>query len=350
MLFLFILVGLIVFYLRRRRKRLDLLRNSTMSMEAVCSSSVGTDNSSLANPHGIVRDTCQFTVISNIKVLDRIGEGHFGEVSLGKWNETIDVALKQLKSAEYFEEFVKEVSMLQSLNHPNIVRFYGIHSSLDGKKYLVMEYIRKGSLDVVLQMERGNLTRTELLSFAKDAASGMLYLSEKGIAHRDLALRNLLVAENDTSGAKYIVKISDFGMARSVVRGYYKTESKTIPVRWCSPEALEYGKFSIHSDVWAFGVVLWEIFSYGKIPYVGMSNMEVVENVLKGYRLSPPENCPKEIYELMVACWNHEIERRPNFDQVLVTVNNLLIQANQQPSLSRAQQYNNDSYPIYVRS
>jgi len=234
-----------------------------------------------------------------------------------KWNGTTEVALKQLKASEHFEEFIQEASMLQSLNHPNIVRFFGIHSTSNEEHFLVMEYMRKGSLDGVLQTEKNQLNLVDLLSMTKDAASGMVYLHQKGIVHRDLALRNLLVEPTVKPGTKYIVKISDFGMARTMTnKGYYKTESKTIPVRWCSPEALQFGKFSFHSDVWAFGVVMWEIFSYGMVPYYEMQNSEVLEKVIGGYRLPSPENCPPDIYGWIVSCWNREPVMRPSFKEL----------------------------------
>jgi len=121
-----------------------------------------------------------------------------------------------------------------------------------------------------------------------------------------------------------LINQPDFGMARSMDKGYYKTESKTMPVRWCSPEVLNYGKFSSQSDVWAFGVVMWEMFSYDfrlmmfciQVPYAPMSNAEVIEKVLGGYRLPSPDNCPKEIYQCMIACWNEQVEQRPSLKQL----------------------------------
>jgi len=251
--------------------------------------------------------------IDSVKIIVKIGGGNFGNVYHGKWNETIDVALKQLKEEEIFEEFIKEATMLQSLNHPNIVRFYGIHNAPNGENFLVMEYMSQGSLDEVLRLEQKQILLEDLLLMAKDAASGMLYLNEKGIIHRDLSLRNLLVTFSTKPRTKYIVKIGDFGMARILDKGYYQSNSKTIPIRWCSPEVLKYGKFTSASDVWAFGVVLWEIFSYGLVPYFPMSNAEVFEKVPKGLRLSIPEKCPEDIYSLMLACWEEEINLRPNF-------------------------------------
>jgi tyrosine-protein kinase Tec len=151
----------------------------------------------------------------------------------------------------------------RTLSHPNIVQFFGIY--FEGTdRYLVTEFITKGSLRSVLNSE-STLTVDDLIWMAKDVAAGMLYLSQVNIIHRDLAARNLLVAASTDPAKKYLVKISDLGMGKSMEEDYYSSNEKTIPVKWCPPEVLEFGKFSIQSDIWSFGVVLWEIFSRGKV-------------------------------------------------------------------------------------
>jgi len=271
----------------------------------------------LSLPQPRTKTAGKYTKIDLVQFLEKIGVGNFGDVYHGKWNGTIDVALKQLKASEHFEKIFQEVSMLQSLNHPNIVRFYGIHTVPNGEHFAVMEYMREGSLDRIMQNEKKKIPLVDLLSIMKDTASGMAYLHQQGIVHRDLALRNLLVAQSNKPGTKHTIKISDFGMMKMIDKGYCKTESKTIPVQWCSLEVLQFGKFSFYSDVWAFGVVMWEIFSYGMIPYAGLSNVEVIEKVtIEGYRLPSPKNCPKEIYQWMLDCWNNEPEKRPSFGEL----------------------------------
>lgn len=140
----------------------------------------------------------------------------------------------------------------------------------------------------------------------------MLYLSEKKIIHRDLAIRNLLVTIHGQNN-KYLIKIADFGLSRNIDTNYYQASNSVFPVKWTAPEAVEKGKFSSMSDVWSFGIVLWELFTYGKIPYPGMSNQEVIEKVSNGYRLPPPKNCPPNIIELMNKCWSYNPKERPNF-------------------------------------
>jgi serine/threonine protein kinase len=143
----------------------------------------------------------------------------------------------------------------------------------------------------------------------------MQYLESQKIIHRDLALRNLLV----TSGGddlKYLVKVADFGLSRVLQSEYYSMTSTKFPVKWGAPEVLEYGKFTLKSDVWSFGVLLWELWSFGRIPYTQYSNSETVEKVLAGYRLPSPVGCPVEIYRLMMACWSKNQAERPSFKQI----------------------------------
>lgn len=148
-----------------------------------------------------------------------------------------------------------------------------------------------------------------------DTASGMSYLHGKNIIHRDLAARNLLVTFTDNT---FTVKVSDFGMSKHMEsESYYTSEAKMIPVKWCSLEVVQYGKFSFKGDIWSFGVVMWEIFSYGQIPYATKNNTEVLEMLLKGERMAQPQGCPDKLYDLMKRCWLVEPKERPDFDEIL---------------------------------
>lgn len=139
-----------------------------------------------------------------------------------------------------------------------------------------------------------------------------MYLEEQKIIHRDLAARNLLAAKGDER--HYVtVKVADFGLSREVERGYYKSDTRIMPYKWCPPESIQYGTFTTKSDVWAFGVSMWEIFSYGQLPYQSMSNNEATEFVLKGNRLKIPDACPQQVYDMMMQCWMSEPEKRPSF-------------------------------------
>jgi len=176
---------------------------------------------------------------------------------------------------------------------------------------MVFEFLSEGSLEKLLQTKKDEINQSDLLSMSQQALFGMEYLESSHIIHRDLALRNLLVGR-DQEG-KYIVKVADFGMSRAIDKGYYRTTSKVMPIRWSAPEFIEYGISTSKSDVWSFGICLWELFSYGKLPYMGMSNDEVIEKVTSGYRLPAPANCPTEVYNMMLSCWESDTEKRPTF-------------------------------------
>jgi len=179
---------------------------------------------------------------------------------------------------------------------------------------MVLEFLPLGSLDKFFQKYKNEIDTPIQINMAQQIASGMVFLEENHIVHRDLALRNVLIGGQPPS---YTIKVSDFGLSRNTGdKEYYKSESKTIPYKWCSPEIINDGFFSHKSDVWAYGITLWELFSFGDLPYSGMTNQEATEKVLQGYRMNPPKNCPSEISELMMKCWNDEPENRPSFEEI----------------------------------
>jgi serine/threonine protein kinase len=151
------------------------------------------------------------------------------------------------------------------------------------------------------------------------AAAGMTYLEEKKVIHRDLAARNLLATHGDIHH-KATIKIADFGLSRITEAGFYKSETKTIPFKWTAPEVILHGTYSSGSDVWSFGITMWEIFSYGELPYHSMTNKETTDAVVQGYRLSSPSKCPQSIYQVMQFCWKENANDRPSFE-VLFSMN-----------------------------
>ncbi|XP_019700649.1 tyrosine-protein kinase transmembrane receptor Ror isoform X1 [Harpegnathos saltator] len=273
----------------------------------------------------------QFTT-NNVVLLQELGEGAFGKVYKGelqtgnKCEPPIYVAVKTLKenaTPKTQSDFRREVDLMTDLRHPNIICLLGV--ILKGEPMcMLFEYMTQGDLheflichsprsDVPLNNSGGKiLEQPEFLHIALQIASGMEYLASHHYVHRDLAARNCLVGDNLT------VKISDFGLSRDIYSSdYYRVQSKSLlPVRWMPPESILYGKFTTESDVWSFGVVLWEIYSYGLQPYYGYNNQEVIDMIRSRQLLPCPEDCPTMIYSLMIECWHEVANRRPQFPEI----------------------------------
>jgi serine/threonine protein kinase len=279
------------------------------------------------------RVTAPAVELSDVVVGRRLGGGNFGDVYAGTWLGNTPVALKKLKDQAQEREFLRESNTLKSLNHPNVVRFFGIYTNND-HTYIVTEFLSQGALDDLLRKNRETISLLDLLAISRDAAAGMSYLEEKKIVHRDLALRNLLADHGTVGKDRFIVKVGDLGLSRSMESGFYKNENATIPVKWSAPELLEYGVASTQSDVWSFGVTLWEIFAYGSPPYPNMRNDETVTAILTGYRMSSPEGCPTAVYELMQQCWASLAKDRPSFNKIYST---LYIMYNDEQSRTQSQ-------------
>lgn len=232
------------------------------------------------------------------------------------------VAIKTFNSGtldkNLLKEFDKEVDIMKNLNHPNIVK---IKTWLDDPLSIVMEYVRKGPLNRFVS-SNPELEKPQLLKFAKDIACGMEYLGNQKIIHRDLAARNILVDDDDH------VKISDFGLSRQISNYYVAQEQRDLPIKWYAPEAIE-NKYSFQSDVWSYGVTLYEIFSKGSEPNLkGNSNLEATQilDLLKNnIRLEKPSVCPPEIYEdFITPCWNIEPTKRPTFTKLILMAENFI--------------------------
>ncbi|XP_013362966.1 PREDICTED: tyrosine-protein kinase Srms [Chinchilla lanigera] len=239
----------------------------------------------------------------------KLGQGYFGEVWEGLWLGSVPVAVKVVKSADMkLADLTKEIEALKSLRHQRLIRLHAV-CSVGEPVYIVTELMRKGSLQAYLGSPEGQgLSLPVLLSFACQVAEGMSYLEEQRVVHRDLAARNVLVGDDLTC------KVADFGLARLLKDDIYSPSSSSkIPVKWTAPEAANYRIFSQKSDVWSFGVLLYEVFTYGQCPYEGMSNHETLQQLSRGYRLPRPAACPVEVYLLMLECWKGSPEERPAF-------------------------------------
>ncbi|XP_014866250.1 PREDICTED: tyrosine-protein kinase HCK [Poecilia mexicana] len=244
------------------------------------------------------------------KLLHKLGEGNFGQVWEAIWTkENQKVAIKMLKQEDTKQdEFVKEVQALKSLHHPKLIQLLAMCSRGE-PVYIVTELMSKGSLKSYLDSEEGKLLKTaHLIYMSGQIADGMGYLEDRHIVHRDLAARNILVGDD------LICKVADFGLARIIKDSVYTASRNTkIPVRWTAPEAVLHQRFSVKSDVWSFGVLLYEMMSRGKMPYEGKSNKEVMDILKSGHRLGCPDRCPPNIYRIMKDCWHTEPTHRPSF-------------------------------------
>ncbi|KAJ1217853.1 hypothetical protein NDU88_005440 [Pleurodeles waltl] len=275
---------------------------------------------------------------NDIKFQDVIGEGNFGQVlkaRIKKDGLRMDAAIKRMKeyaSKDDHRDFAGELEVLYKLgHHPNIINLLGACEHR-GYLYLAIEYAPHGNLLDFLRKSRvletdpafaianstaSTLSSQQLLHFAADVARGMDYLSQKQFIHRDLAARNILVGEN------YVAKIADFGLSRGQ-EVYVKKTMGRLPVRWMAIESLNYSVYTSNSDVWSYGVLLWEIVSLGGTPYCGMTCAELYEKLPQKYRLEKPLNCDDEVYDLMRQCWREKPYERPSFAQILVSLNRML--------------------------
>ncbi|XP_065836431.1 tyrosine-protein kinase CSK-like [Oscarella lobularis] len=236
-----------------------------------------------------------------------IGKGEFGDVHSGMYKGQ-KVAIKTLKDDQAaIQSFLQEASLMTRLRHPNLVQLLGV--SLDQKPtYIVTEFMARGSLvDYLRTRGRAVISRNDLLKFARDICDGMTYLESKEVVHRDLAARNVLIAEDNTA------KVSDFGLAHDTK---YSHDGGRFPIKWTSPEALRRNEFTSKSDVWSYGILLWELYSYGRVPYPRVRLDDVVQTVERGYRMDAPDGCPEEIYSVMRKCWQFEPKDRPPFEKI----------------------------------
>ncbi|XP_048270039.1 tyrosine-protein kinase Btk29A isoform X1 [Bombus terrestris] len=247
---------------------------------------------------------------AELHLLEELGSGQFGVVRRGKWRGSIDVAVKMMKEGTMSEDdFIEEAKVMTKLQHQNLVQLYGVCSK-DRPIYIVTEYMRHGSLLNYLRRHETTLGVNVglLLDMCIQVCKGMAYLERHNYIHRDLAARNCLV------GSENVVKVADFGLARYVLDDQYTSSGGTkFPIKWAPPEVLNYTRFSSKSDVWAYGVLMWEVFTCGKMPYGRLKNTEVVERVQRGIILEKPKACFKEVYEVMRKCWAHCPEVRPSF-------------------------------------
>nr|XP_022291986.1 tyrosine-protein kinase SRK2-like [Crassostrea virginica] len=256
----------------------------------------------------------------------KLGAGQFGEVKYrigggGKWNKSTDVAIKTPKPGTMSKDaFLEEANIMKQCKHDKLVRLYAVCTDME-PIYIVTELMSKGSLLNFLRDTDGQmLTFMQLVDIAAQIASGMAFLEQKKLIHRNLAARNVMVGDNN------IAKVAAFGLARVIKDDEYKPIHVTkFTIKWTAPEALFYGRFTIKSDVWSYGILLVEIVTRGQVPYPGMRNVEVLEQVDRGYRQPKPVRCPDSMYEMMLKCWEKKPANRPTFEYLFHFFDNYFI-------------------------
>ncbi|XP_065217053.1 fibroblast growth factor receptor homolog 1-like [Planococcus citri] len=270
----------------------------------------------------------------NLRIMHTLGEGEFGQVAqaeasniLGEGSGTTIVAVKMLKDNSTDSDMIDLVSEMEILkllgNHPNVLRLLGCCSQ-GGTLFVITEFARNGNLKNFLQKHRNQstkLTESTLLAYARQIAQGMSYLTVMKCVHRDLAARNILVTAEQT------MKIADFGLARNVANSEYyrKTTEGRLPIKWMAPEALFDNKYSTKSDIWSYGVLLWEIVTLGDNPYPSIKSMAAMIRFLnENRRLEKPLNTSTDVYNLMQDCWKYEPRQRPNFLTIVEHITDLL--------------------------
>ncbi|KAM6970019.1 LOW QUALITY PROTEIN: ephrin type-B receptor 4a-like [Aplochiton taeniatus] len=328
-LLLIAVICLAVFCIRRqsRMKDPELSENSQYLLGQGVK--VYIDPFTYEDPNEAVREFAKEIDVSFVKIEEVIGAGEFGEVCRGRLKvpgkKENYVAIKTLKGGytdKQRRDFLSEASIMGQFQHPNIIHLEGIITA-SCPVMILTEFMENGALDSFLRLNDGQFTPIQLVGMLRGIASGMKYLSEMSYVHRDLAARNILVNSN------LVCKVSDFGLSRFLQENssdptYTSSLGGKIPIRWTAPEAIAFRKFTSASDAWSYGIVMWEVMSFGERPYWDMSNQDVINAIEQDYRLPPPPDCPTHLHQLMLDCWQKERSARPRFAAIVSALDKLI--------------------------
>nr|XP_057902726.1 focal adhesion kinase 1-like isoform X13 [Doryrhamphus excisus] len=253
-----------------------------------------------------------------------IGEGQFGDVHQGVYNipdkPSLAVAIKTCKnctSDSVREKFLQEALTMRQFDHPHIVKLIGVIT--ENPVWIIMELCTLGELRSFLQVRKYSLDLATLILFAYQLSTALAYLESKRFVHRDIAARNVLVSSVDC------VMLGDFGLSRYMEdSSYYKASKGKLPIKWMAPESINFRRFTSASDVWMFGVCMWEILMYGIKPFQGVKNNDVIGRIENGERLAMPPQCPPTLYSLMTKCWSYDPSKRPRFTELKTQLSAIL--------------------------
>lgn len=266
----------------------------------------------------------------NVSLIEIIGEGQFGDVHKGIFKDseenTTEVAVKTCKveSTETVgEKFLEEAYIMKQFDHPHIVKLIGVCT--EPPIWIVMELAPFGEMRSFLQTYAEDLHLALLILYAYQLSTALSYLESKKFVHRDIAARNVLVVAKDN------VKLGDFGLSRLLHdHSYYKASKGKLPIKWMAPESINFRRFTTASDVWMFGVCMWEILMYGIKPFQGIKNNDVIGRIENGERLPMPPGCPPTLYSVMTLCWSYEPSKRPTFQDLKMRLYEILLEEKEQ--------------------
>jgi len=282
----------------------------------------------------------------------KIKEGNFGVVYDAKWNQSAErtrrvaaKTMKNIESQQQLENFLKEGVMMKEFNHPNIIKIYGVCTAPGEYPIIILPFMENGDLRTFLRDSNNEITVAELIGYCVDICAGMEHLASKGKVHRDLAARNVLVGSFNDEIERNIIKVGDFGLSRDLNQSdYYRsTQHSELPLKWMSPESIRYHRYTEKSDVWSFGVTMWETMTRAVAPYATVDPVYILDHIDSGNRLEKPRHCPENVYKVMKSCWAANPDSRPTFATLLTKL--LDIYSRRIDQLRAEQDALNQSYP-----